>query len=69
MHLLSDFDNMDVVFGDESSNPIERKLANTINGLIRYNDADSFCNNRGNSSPENQMENSMSEIKFLDMID
>ena len=31
MDLLSDFDNMNVILGDEISNPSERELAITIN--------------------------------------
>ena len=38
MDLLSDFENMDVILGDENSNPIEKKLANTIIGYTSKND-------------------------------
>ena len=37
MGLLSFFDNMDVVLGDESSNPVETELANTIDASIGHN--------------------------------
>ena len=52
--MLSDFDNMDVVYGDEISNPIEQELANTINGSVCRNDIGAFSNNSGNSSQENE---------------
>ena len=55
MDLLSNFDNMDVVLGDENSNPIERELAIIINGSVGQNDTEVLSNNTGNSSQENEI--------------
>ena len=33
---------MDVSLGSESVNPIERELANTINGSVSHNDTEAF---------------------------
>ena len=38
---MSDFENKDVLFGNENVNSIERELANTINGSISNNDVES----------------------------
>ena len=55
MDLLSDFDIMDVVLGDENSDPSERKLANTTNGSISHSDTQVFSNDSGNSSQEKEI--------------
>ena len=39
--MMSDFENKDVLFGNENVNSIERELANTINGSISNNDVES----------------------------
>ena len=54
MDLLLDFDNMDVVLSDENSNPVERELAKTINNSVSHNDTETFSNNMGYSSQENE---------------
>ena len=46
--MMSDFENMDVLLGSENTNPIERELANTINGSISYNQLDSDSHIRTN---------------------
>ena len=53
--LLSDFDNMNVVLGDENSNPIEQELENNINGLASQNDTVSSSNKRGSLSQESEI--------------
>ena len=55
MDMRSDFENMDVLLGYENVNPIERELANTINGSIRNNGVESDSHFRGNSSNENEI--------------
>ena len=57
MDMRSDFENMDVSLGYENVNPIERELANTINGSISNNDngVESDSHFRGNSSNENEI--------------
>ena len=54
MDLLSDFENMDVILGDENSNPIEQELANSVNGFTSRNDTEASLN-RGNLSQENKL--------------
>ena len=36
MDMMSDFDNMDVMIGNENINPIERELANTTRGSVNH---------------------------------
>ena len=47
-----ELDNMDVLLGSENANPIERKLANTINGSIIHKDTEALTQQRENSSQE-----------------
>ena len=56
MDLLSVFENMDLILGDGNSNPIERELANSINGSTGGNDTEASFNNSGNSSQVNRIE-------------
>ena len=55
MDSLSDFDNMDIVLGDGNSNPFERELTNTIKGSFGLNDTETFSNDIGNSSQDNEI--------------
>ena len=48
---------MDVLRGNENANPIERELANTVNGSIGNNDLDSDLHIRTITSDGNQMRN------------
>ena len=50
MDMMSDFENMDVLLESGNANPIERDLANTINGSIGNNDLESDWHIRTNSS-------------------
>ena len=62
MDILSDYENLDVMLGDENINSIERELASTINGSASRNDTDAFSHLRGLSSQENGIRD------FLDML-
>ena len=53
MDSFLDFENLDVTLGDENSNSIEQKLANTNNGSVSQNDAEVASNYRLSSSQEN----------------
>ena len=53
--LMSDFDNMDVMIGNENINPTERELANTIEGSANHYDAESNSHTMRNSSQENEI--------------
>ena len=55
MDMMSDSENMDVLLGNENVNPIERELANAINGSINNNGVESDSKFRGNSSDENEI--------------
>ena len=55
MDMMSDLENMDVLLGNEYVNPVEGKVANTINGSISNNGVESDSNFRGNSSNENEI--------------
>ena len=55
MDMMSDFENMDVLLGNGNVNPIERELANTINGSTNNNGVESDSKFRGNSSDENEI--------------
>ena len=52
---------MDVILGDENSNPIEQELAITISGFASRIDTEASYNNRGNSLQEKKK----SEILLL----
>ena len=58
MDMMSDFDNMDVMIGKENINPIERELANTIEGSTNHYDTESKSHPRGNSFQENEFRDS-----------
>ena len=45
-----EMDMLDVLLGSENVNPIERELANIINGSISNNDTEAFSQQRRNSS-------------------
>ena len=56
MDMMSDFDNLDIMIGNENNNPIEREYANTIGeftGRIQWENSpqgDEFRNfNHGNN--------------------
>ena len=53
--LLSDFDIMDVVSGDENHNLIEWELVNTINGSVSHLDTEAFSKIRRKSSQDNEI--------------
>ena len=40
MDMLSDYDNLDVMLGNENNNPIERELADAIDQSSAHGDAD-----------------------------
>ena len=53
--MISDFDNKDLMIGNDKSNPIERELANTIQGSTNHYDIESYLHLRGNSFQENEL--------------
>ena len=55
MDMMNDFENMDVLLGNENPNVIERELANTMNGSISNNGLESDSHIRGNPYEENEM--------------
>ena len=61
--MMFDFDNMDVIIGNENDNPIERKLANTIEGAANHYELNSHP--RSNSSEESEFRGFSHENKFL----
>ena len=56
MDILFDYENMDVMFG-ENINSIERELDNTINGSVGHKYTEAFPHPRRNSSQENEIKN------------
>ena len=48
---------MDVLLGSENANPIERELANRVNGPVSHNDLKSDSHIRMNPSDENEIRN------------
>ena len=54
---MSDSKSMDVLLRNETTNPIERELTNTINGSIGNNDLESDLHFRTNSSVGNEIRN------------
>ena len=57
MDITSDFENMDVLLGNENANPIERELTDTINGSLSKNDLRTDPHIRTNPSGENENRN------------
>ena len=57
MDTMSDFEIIHNLLGNENEYPIERELANTINGSISNNDLESDSHIRTNPSIENQIRN------------
>ena len=55
MDMMSDFEIMDDLLGNENVNPIERELAKPINGSISNNRVDSDSHSRKNSCNENEI--------------
>ena len=41
MDMMSDFENMDVMIGNENTNPIERELSNMIGNVLNDQDIES----------------------------
>ena len=41
INLMSDFENMDVMIGNENTNPIERELSNMIGNVVNDQDIES----------------------------
>ena len=60
--MMSDFEIMDILLGNENTSPIESELANTINGSICHNDLQSDSHTRGNPSSE-------IEIRYFSHVD
>ena len=54
MDMMSDFDKLDLMFGSDNFNPIERELANAIEGSTNHYDIESNSHPRGNLSHENE---------------
>ena len=54
---MSDFENMDILLGNENANPIEREIAYTINGSIGNDDLESDLHIRTNSSDGKEIRN------------
>ena len=44
MDMMSDFDNMDLMIGNDNTHPFERVLANTIEGFTNHYDIESNSN-------------------------
>ena len=57
MDMLSDFDNLDVMLGNENMNPIERELGNTIGDSTVQYDTEVNQHLMKNFSHENEIEN------------
>ena len=54
MDMMSDFDLLDLMTGNDNLNPIERELTNTIEGSTNHYDIESNSHPRGNPSQENE---------------
>ena len=52
MDLKSDFENLDVMFGNDNANVFERELSNAIGNPENHGDADSNLQSRENDSHE-----------------
>ena len=57
MDMISEFENMDVLLGNETTNPLERESANTSNGSIGNNDLESDLHFRIIASEGNKIRN------------
>ena len=55
MDMMSDFEKMDVVLGNENANPIERELTDTIHGSVSINGLESYSHIRRNPSNEKEI--------------
>ena len=53
MDMMSDFENMDVMLGNDNANAIERELSNVIGNSKNHCDAESKLQSRENDSHEN----------------
>ena len=53
MDMMSDFENMDVMLGNDNANAIERELSNVIGNSDNHCDAASNLQSRENDSHEN----------------
>ena len=62
--MMSDSDNMDVIILNENINPIERYLANTIEGSDNHSYAESTSHTRRKSSQENEFRGFRHETNF-----
>ena len=51
--MMSDFQNMDVMLGNDNANVIERELSNVIGNPENLGDAESNLQSRENDSHEN----------------
>ena len=53
MDMMSDFENMDVMLGNDNANSIEQELSNVMGNSENHCDAESTLQSRGNDSHEN----------------
>ena len=54
MDLMSNFDNIDVMNGNENNNPMEKEFANTTERSTNHYDPESNSHLRENSSQQNE---------------
>ena len=55
MDMMYDFDNMGILLGNENANPLERELANAIEGSINNEETESNSHLSGNTSQGNEI--------------
>ena len=69
MDMFSNFDNLDLMIGNDNINPIERELANTIEGLTNHDDTESNPHPRENLFSKMISGILVMRTIFLDRID
>ena len=50
IHMMSDFDNLDVMLGNENNNPIEREITDAVEQSSAHKDADTNTYHRNEYS-------------------
>ena len=67
--MMSDFENKNVIFGNENTNSIERELSDVIGNSENHCDIESNAQFTGNHSQETDFSNMAMEVQFQDRID
>ena len=67
MDMMSDFNNLDIMIGNENNDPIERELANIIGEFTVQYDIESNPH-PGVNSPKKNLETLTMETMFLDKM-